>query len=99
MPENRESSRIEQEVAGARKNVQADIAALGDHVRADSAAVKSRVQDSAVAITGGAAALGVLMGVGGKKAIKALLAFGIPAAAAFFYVRQRLGDSAKTPPP
>jgi hypothetical protein len=89
MPEQADPRDVEREVSNARAAVQRDIAELDATVHAEREAAKARVQDNAAAIAGGAAALGLLIGLGGKKALKALLAVGVPAAAAYFYVRQQ----------
>ncbi|HEX8170631.1 MAG TPA: hypothetical protein VF824_08835 [Thermoanaerobaculia bacterium] len=79
----------ERNAEAARRRVQADIAALGNQVRADRDAAKSRVQDNAAAIAGGAAALGIVIGAGGRKAVQALVGLGMVGAAAYFYMRSR----------
>lgn len=83
---------IEREVSDARRKLESDIAELDARVRGERAAVRSRVEDNALPLAGGAAAVGLLLGLGGKGAVRTLLAFGIPAAAAYLLVKQQLKD-------
>jgi hypothetical protein len=98
MAENPDLHRAEHEADAARSRVLSDIEALGERARDDRAAIQSRTQDSAAAIAGGAAALGLLIGLGGKKAVRALVGVGLAAGAVFYYVRQQQSQSAADAP-
>ncbi len=78
----------EKEVNAARRDVEADIAALGSTLREDERIAKSRARSSAPALVGGAAAIGLLVGFGGSKALKILIGLGIIAATIAVYARR-----------
>lgn len=69
---------IKEELRQARADLRDDVAALDHQLHVD---VPARVSDYAPMITGGIAVLGLLIGFGGRKAVKGLLAAGVVAAA------------------
>ncbi len=89
MSVNSEVSNAESRVRAARMKVERDIEALDDEFRADRAAVKAKLRGNAIVLVGGAAAVGLLAGFGGKKAVKILLGAGLAAGAAVFLARKR----------
>ena len=85
---NEKSKRIERDIAAVRARVEEDIEALGRRVRDDRDEVKVRLQNNAVLIASGVAVLGVILGVGGKQALKFLVPAGIAAAAVLIYLKR-----------
>jgi len=76
-----EPIQIEREIKTARANVERDIARI-------AAAVDRESSNKAVALTTAAAALGLIVGFGGVKAIKILLLLGAAGGAAAVLARK-----------
>ncbi|HUP45177.1 MAG TPA: hypothetical protein VM779_06660 [Thermoanaerobaculia bacterium] len=85
----RDTHEARNRVRAARADVHADLVELDDKLHHD---VAQKIRNRALLIAGGAAALGVILGVGGAKGVRLLLAIGIPAAAVAVYLRR---DSAR----
>jgi hypothetical protein len=85
--------RVKDEIRSARADLRDDVAALDHQLHVD---VPAKVSDKAPFITAGAAAVGALIGLGGKKAIKALLAAGAVAAAGAVFVKRRRSGTSRT---
>ncbi len=81
-------SSAENRVRAARTKVEQDIEALDSEIRADRAAAKARLRSNAIVIVSGAAAVGLLVGFGGKKAVKVLLGAGLAAGAMVLCTRK-----------
>lgn len=79
----------EHEIVAARRDVQQDIEALGSALRGDQRLLKNRLRANAPAVVGGAAALGLIIGFGGKKAIKLLLGAGVVATGLAIYAKTK----------
>lgn len=86
MSDTSHTEEVKREVRTARADLHRDFAELDHQLHVD---VPERIREHAPLIAAGAAVLGALIGFGGAKNVKRLLAIGIPAAAAALYFRRR----------
>jgi ApbE superfamily uncharacterized protein (UPF0280 family) len=86
MSEMQSTHDVKEELRAARANLRNHIAELDHQIHTD---VPARVSDNAPLIAAGAATLGALIGFGGRKAVKGLLAAGAVAAAGAMFLKSR----------
>jgi hypothetical protein len=86
MAETPSTEEVKEQIRSARADLRNDIAALDHQVHVD---IPARVADNAAILTAGGAALGALIGFGGRKAIKGLIAIGAAAAAGSVLLKRR----------
>ena len=79
---------LDQQIASARSDVERDIAALEVEIRRERALAEAKLRSNAVAVVGGAVALGLLFGFGGTRAFKALAGVGVMGGAAYWLANQ-----------
>ena len=78
----------ERQVAEARSRVERDIDLLERQIRFEKERAKAKVKENVPLIAGAAAAAGLIVGFGGKHAVKLLVGAGIAASAALFLRRK-----------
>ncbi|HUJ13027.1 MAG TPA: hypothetical protein VL284_04475 [Thermoanaerobaculia bacterium] len=81
MTDTSEPIRIEREIKIARANIERDIAHIAEAVDRESS-------NKAFALTAAAAAIGLIVGFGGAKAIKVMLLLGVAGATAAVLARK-----------
>lgn len=79
---------LDNQIAAARNDVERDIAALEAEFRRERALAEAKLRSNAVAVVGGAVALGLLVGFGGKRAVKGMLGLGLMGGALFWLGQQ-----------
>lgn len=75
---------LDREISAARTDVERDIAALEAEFHRERALAEAKLRQNAVAVAGGAIAFGLLVGYGGKRAIKAMVGLALMGGALFW---------------
>ncbi len=81
--------RVENDIAKAREDVRADFEALGRELGRDEREIGQMMRQYAPMVAAGAGALGILIGLGGPKVIRALLLAGAAGGITYALVRRR----------
>jgi hypothetical protein len=80
------TQQLKSEIASARADLHQDLSMLDHQIHAD---LPAQIQSAAPLLATGAAALGLMVGLGGTKALKRLVVIGVPLAAAAIYLQRR----------
>lgn len=86
MADTNGTEQLKEEIRRARADLRNDVAELDHHLHVD---VPATISDEAPLIAAGAAAVGLLIGLGGTKALKGLVVAGAAAGAAFVLLKKR----------
>lgn len=92
MSETTNTTQAKEQIRSARADIDRDFAELDHQLHFD---MVERIRDNAPLIVAGSAAVGAIIGYGGMKGVKALLALGVSVVAAAVVMQRMRGDSSE----